>query len=116
MGGRVGHACAAHGSWEAVQLDRELLKAEVHPDVRENIRLQADGETRLLLANLKACLLSSLLLRVHIFMHLSTSGTSDAFRRGSKSARLWADGVFLLLASHSSAGTLLQPCPCHHPP
>jgi len=36
-----------------VQLDKELLKAEVRPGVFEDIRLQADEETRLLLANLK---------------------------------------------------------------
>ena len=43
------------GAWEAVQLDKELLKAEVRPGVFEDIRLQADEETRLLLANLKVC-------------------------------------------------------------
>jgi len=43
------------GAWEAVQLDKELLKAEVRPGVLEDIRLQADEETRLLLANLKVC-------------------------------------------------------------
>ena len=73
---RVRHACAAHGSWEAVQLDWELLKAEVRPDVREDIRLQADEETRLLLANLKACLLGPLLLHVYISMHVGRSGVS----------------------------------------
>ena len=41
------------GPWEAVQLDKELLIAEVRPAVREDVRLQADDETRLLLANLK---------------------------------------------------------------
>ena len=74
LGGSAWHACAAQGSWEAVQLDRELLKAEVRPDVREDIRLQADEETHLLLANLKACLLSSLLLHIYISMHVSISG------------------------------------------
>ncbi len=41
------------GPWEAVQLDKELLKAEVRPAVQEDVRLRADDETRLLLANLK---------------------------------------------------------------
>ena len=41
------------GPWDAVQLDKELLKAEVRPAVREDVRLQADDETRLLLANVK---------------------------------------------------------------
>ena len=41
------------GPWEAVQMDKELLKAEVRPAVREDVRLQADDETRLLLANVK---------------------------------------------------------------
>ena len=72
----MGHACAAHGSWEAVQLDRELLKAEVRPGVREDVRLQADEETRLLLANLKACLLEPLLLHIYTLMHVSNSGVA----------------------------------------
>ena len=45
--------CAELGAWEAVQLDKQLLKAEVRPGVFEDIRMQADKETRLLLTNLK---------------------------------------------------------------
>ena len=45
--------CAELGSWEAVQLDKELLKAEVRPGVFEDVCAQADEETRLLLANTK---------------------------------------------------------------
>lgn len=47
------HDLTELGPWEAVQLDKELLKVEVRPAVREDVRLQADNETRLLLANLK---------------------------------------------------------------
>ena len=47
------HDLTELGPWEAVQLDKELLKAEVRPAVREDVRLQADDETRLLLANIK---------------------------------------------------------------
>lgn len=36
-----------------MQLDKELLKAEVRPGVFESIRMQADEETRLLFTNLK---------------------------------------------------------------
>ena len=57
-----------------MQLDRELLKAEVRPGVREDIRLQADEETRLLLANLKACLPDPLLLHVYVLIHVSVTG------------------------------------------
>ncbi len=46
-------ACAELGAWEAVQLDKQLLKAEVRPGVFESIRMQADEETRVLLTNLK---------------------------------------------------------------
>ena len=59
------HACSmliwccalatAPGAWAAEQLDKELLAAEVRPAVTEAIRLQADVETRVLLANLKVC-------------------------------------------------------------
>ena len=45
---------AAAGAWAAQQLDRQLLSEEVRPAVTEQIRLQADAETRVLLANLKA--------------------------------------------------------------
>ena len=118
LGGRVGHACAAHGSWEAVQLDRELLKAEVRPDVREDIRLQADEETRLLLANLKACLPDPLLLHMYISMHVSIAGVSAASahkcgRRPSgttakpePSRHIWQQCILHLQAHHSlSAGS-----------
>ena len=44
---------AAAGAWAAAQLDRRLLREEVRPAVMEQIRLQADAETRVLLANLK---------------------------------------------------------------
>lgn len=50
--------CAELGAQEAVQLDKQLLKAEVRPGVFEDIRMQADEETRLLLANLKVHQLS----------------------------------------------------------
>ena len=67
-----------------MQLDRELLKAEVRPDVREDIRLQADEETRLLLANLKACLLDPLLQHICIFMHGSIPGFSLPLRTSAR--------------------------------
>ena len=46
---------AATGAWAAAQLDQWLLREEARPAVAERVRLQADAETRVLLANLKVC-------------------------------------------------------------
>lgn len=53
---RACSGAAATGAWAAAQLSQELLREEVRPAVEEQIRLQADAETRVLLANLKVCL------------------------------------------------------------
>ena len=63
-----------------MQLDKQLLKAEVRPGVLEDIRMQADEETRLLLLNSKVHQLWHLhadTRRRHLLLHYPSSVPTD---------------------------------------